>query len=73
MKNITPRKFICDYIKSYGFFIPKNRIKARWTKKNFGDKLTPYLIEKISGMKPVIVRDKCICDYYAMCHRRRTA
>ncbi len=55
-------------IRGLGIFNASNRIRALWwngdVKNNFGDALTPYLIEKISGKKASLCNEFCLKDYY---------
>jgi pyruvyltransferase len=55
-------------IRGLGIFNASDRIRALWwngdVKNNFGDALTPYLIEKISGKKAILCNEFCLKDYY---------
>ncbi len=54
--------------KKLGFFNNSNELRAYWWSwegnKNFGDILTPYLIEKITGKKPLLCSKYCMKEYY---------
>jgi len=58
------------FIKRTGVFSSSNHIRALWFSSdkipNFGDKLTPYLIEKFTGEKPFRVNEYCNKPYYMM-------
>jgi len=61
---------ILKFIKQTGVFNSSNHIRALWFSSekipNFGDKLTPYLIEKFTGEKPFRVNEYCNKAYYMM-------
>jgi pyruvyltransferase len=61
---------IPKFIKRTGFFYSPNRIRALWFSSekipNFGDRLTPYLIEKFTGETPFRVNEYCNKTYYMM-------
>ncbi len=61
---------ILKFIKRTGVFNSSNHIRALWFSSekipNFGDKLTPYLIEKLTGEKPFRVNEYCNKTYYMM-------
>jgi pyruvyltransferase len=56
------------FIKETGIFSFSNDVRAFWLENreipNFGDMLTPYLIEKLTGKKPYLVNKYCYKDHY---------
>jgi len=61
---------ILTFIKRTEVFNSSSHIRALWFSSskipNFGDKLTPYLIEKFTGEKPFRVNEYCNKTYYMM-------
>src|SRR3989344_4860708 len=67
-----------EVIKEVILFLPKvsivsssaNTVNAYWWQrekiKNFGDMLTPYLIEKLSGRRARLVNEYCVRPYYVV-------
>lgn len=56
------------YLKQFGFFLSRNEIPVYWWSgkgnKNFGDIITPYLVEKISDKKVIWVNKHCFREHY---------
>ena len=61
---------IFKFIRGIGVLSFSSDIRALWFESkeisNFGDNLTPYLIEKLSGKKPYLVNRYCCKEYYLM-------
>ncbi len=57
-------------LKKYGFIDESSNLRVYWSpcanNQNFGDKLTPYLIQKITGIYPLQCSKHCIREYYAV-------
>ncbi len=72
IKNFTYNLYLIlkngHYIKQFGFFIKENEIPVYWWtgvgNKNFGDIITPYIVEKISNKKVIWVNKYCFKDFY---------
>ena len=62
---------IAEFIGGLGLISRPGRIRAYWYEtpeiKNFGDMLTPYLIQKITGEYPELVNEHSVRTYYVVC------
>lgn len=59
-----------EFLQKYGIIKDKSTVLAYWwsgeNNMNFGDIVTPYLIEKITGKKAVLCSPNCLRDFYLM-------
>ncbi|MBM9602715.1 polysaccharide pyruvyl transferase family protein [Desulfopila inferna] len=58
------------YFERLGLTGSKGRVRAFWWtgegNRNFGDIITPYLIEKITGRPPLLCNKHCFAEHYIM-------